>query len=387
MDASDDGDAAGQVRDRPSVGLTRMMSIRNPPPRGTSTKSLLARPLPSRGSSRGALDATSRGAAQGQPWNASEEDDSATGSLTSMPKRVHKDFRLWLSSMPAEHFPARVLQTSLKLTIELPKGVRGKVLRELGQLDASLFDSIGHATGQSDDKEAAEAAGKSWRRLVYATTMMHAVLSERQRFGALGWNIKYDFSSMGKRRTRPSGRRFCFTYSQVLGLYMRWLSAVLYHYAAHVLSPSAAAVRIDRCLTPTDLSQRTGTWPTHCTPAAPADLEVALMTIHGFLQAPPRRNLSKLRISQPVSGLRTSSVSFRADRVSVPSFRGAPLVSNDGRASPATPQWSEAGQRSSMVSDIDEVTPQGPREVPWQGIRHIGEGQPCVWGTSCAVNR
>jgi dynein heavy chain, axonemal len=50
--------------------------------------------------------------------------------IESLPeKKPHSDFRLWLSSNPSRDFPIAILQRSLKMTTEPPKGLRANLMR------------------------------------------------------------------------------------------------------------------------------------------------------------------------------------------------------------------------------------------------------------------
>lgn len=93
---------------------------------------------------------------------------------------IHKDFRLFLTSMPAVYFPVPVLQTGVKVTIEPPKGLRANVLRSFLAADASMLER--------DTKEI------EWRRIQFGLKFFHATIQERRKFGPLGWNIRYEFN-------------------------------------------------------------------------------------------------------------------------------------------------------------------------------------------------
>ncbi|XP_058967936.2 dynein axonemal heavy chain 6 [Pocillopora verrucosa] len=101
-------------------------------------------------------------------------------NLSSPEAEVHEDFRLFLSSMPTKSFPVTVLQNSVKVTNEPPKGLRANAKRAFGELSSDSFEN--------------HILGVTWRKLVFGICFFHAIIQERKKFGPLGWNIKYEFN-------------------------------------------------------------------------------------------------------------------------------------------------------------------------------------------------
>jgi dynein heavy chain len=100
------------------------------------------------------------------------------------PEDIHPDFRLWLTSNPSPAFPVPVLQSGMKLTREPPKGLKANLKDSVHSLDAAIWSE---QDGQPKERQ--------WKKLVFALTFFHALVQERRKFGALGWNIAYEWSA------------------------------------------------------------------------------------------------------------------------------------------------------------------------------------------------
>jgi len=114
---------------------------------------------------------------------------------------VHEDFRLWLTSMPSPQFPVSVLQMSIKMTNEPPKGLKASLRR--------IYE------GFSDQFLSSSKKPRDFKKLLYSLCFFHAVILERRKFGALGWNIQYDFTETDLMVCYKQLQEFIDMYDQV----------------------------------------------------------------------------------------------------------------------------------------------------------------------------
>jgi dynein heavy chain len=106
------------------------------------------------------------------------------------PESVNSDFRLWLTSMPSQVFPVPVLQNGIKVTNEPPRGLRANLTRTFQDISSDEFESGSSAAGAESGSFSKRAVLK---KLIFATAFFNALILERRKFGAVGWNIPYEW--------------------------------------------------------------------------------------------------------------------------------------------------------------------------------------------------
>eukprot|EP00397_Hematodinium_sp_SG-2012_P000137 GEMP01000137.1.p1 GENE.GEMP01000137.1~~GEMP01000137.1.p1 ORF type:complete len:2966 (+),score=813.16 GEMP01000137.1:107-8899(+) len=140
-------------------------------------------------------------------------------------EKVHSDFRLWLSSYPFEQFPISILSTGFTITNDPPQQLKSNLIN-LFHLDPICDpDFLGNMKPGRQNAE--------WKKLLFGLLMFHAVCEERKLYGAVGWNIPYDFTESDVRMSVKQLRRLIVEQEQNPFKAMQYIVSEL-HYGGRV---------------------------------------------------------------------------------------------------------------------------------------------------------
>lgn len=92
---------------------------------------------------------------------------------------ISPEYRLWLTSTPSNDFPVPVLQNGIKITNEPPKGLRANLIRTYQDISEEEYEAC--------------KKPKEYKKLLFALSYFHAAILERRKYGAIGWNVQYQW--------------------------------------------------------------------------------------------------------------------------------------------------------------------------------------------------
>ena len=87
------------------------------------------------------------------------------------------------------------------MTTEPPQGLKKNLKQHFNLISEELYDwqthDNGNKKGHKPDKAARifDRKANLWRNLNFCLAFFHAIIVQRKKFGSLGWNIKYEFST------------------------------------------------------------------------------------------------------------------------------------------------------------------------------------------------
>lgn len=113
----------------------------------------------------------------------------------------NSSFRLFITALPSKTIPLSIIQNSIKLTNEPPRGLKTSLASAYSSIESTIFDGCAKPT--------------LYKRFFYSLCFFHALILERRKYGPLGWNIPYEFSISDLNISLQQLHEFVGKYNQI----------------------------------------------------------------------------------------------------------------------------------------------------------------------------
>lgn len=90
-------------------------------------------------------------------------------------------FRMWITCVPVDSFPATILEKSIKVALQPPRTIKTKMER-------MLFEQEKEAFFRKSGKNA-----NYHKNLFFGLAYLHSILESRKKYGTLGFHVPYKF--------------------------------------------------------------------------------------------------------------------------------------------------------------------------------------------------
>lgn len=94
---------------------------------------------------------------------------------------LNAKFRMWITCVPVDSFPATILEKSIKVALQPPRTIKTKMER-------MLFEQEKEAFFRKSGKNA-----NYHKNLFFGLAYLHSILESRKKYGTLGFHVPYKF--------------------------------------------------------------------------------------------------------------------------------------------------------------------------------------------------
>ena len=182
------------------------------------------------GQEKAAIDAIDKAQIRDQEkWILLQNCHLAKSFMNMLEKKIEEivetgsSFRLFLTALPSKVIPISIIQDSIKIVNEPPRGLKQSIQRTFSTVDETTYDKC--------EKTAL------FRRFAFGFVFFHGLILERRKYGPLGWNIPYEFSNSDLSISLAQLKNFLEDYDDIQYAALQYMIAEA-NYGGRVTDPA-----------------------------------------------------------------------------------------------------------------------------------------------------